>query len=333
MTAMWRMMLLSTGVTLLFVAFPGGYQAERTLEIKVAVGLLAIGCFARFAGPHLPEPWTLDAIILMIGVLSSAAASQLPEDEGQMLIGFGLMAVGVFAAFFRSARHALVLTGAIVAMWLVAVSYDRTLTSPAIAIALAIIVLGVTLFVSQLVQRLHDLALHDGLTGLLNRRGLEMLADPVIAGARRANLTVTIAIVDIDRFKVFNDTRGHLSGDQLLISVGDAWNEAVRDSDLLARFGGDEFVVVLVGATPEEARSLDARATETFCMIRPERWSDGWTIGIAELGAEERLHEAIDRADVELLERKQSSHTIPPQGGAPVAEPGPATAQPEQPQT
>jgi diguanylate cyclase (GGDEF)-like protein len=321
MTAMWRMLLLSAAVALLFVAFPGGYESQRTLELYVVASLVVLACLARFVGPHVPEPWALDSVILLVGVLCAVTAGQLPENEGQLLIGFGMMAVGVFTAFFRTARHALLLTGAILAMWLVAVSLDRTLSSPAIAIALVIIVLGVTLFVSQLVQRLHDLALHDGLTGVLNRRGLELLAEPVIAGARRAGLPVTIAIVDIDRFKLFNDTRGHIAGDGLLVAVADAWGDAVRDSDLLARFGGDEFVLVLVGASLAEAQVLDERATATFSSARPSGWGDSWTIGITSLDAEERLHEAIDRADAEMLERKQATHGVPPQRDAHVEPP------------
>ena len=316
MTAMWRMLLLSAAVALLFVAFPGGYENQRTLELFVVASLLALACLARFVGTHLPEPWALDILIMLVGVLCAVTTARLPENEGQLLIGFGMMAIGVFTAFFRTATHALLLTGAILAMWLAAVSYDRTLSSPAIALALVIIVLGVTLFVSQLVQRLHDLALHDGLTGVLNRRGLELLAEPVIAGARRAELPVSVAIIDIDRFKVFNDSRGHIAGDALLVAVADAWNDAVRDSDLLARFGGDEFVLVLVSASFEEAQMLDARAMATFQSARPAAWSDSWTIGITPLGADERLHEAIDRADADMLERKQATHGIPPQRDA-----------------
>jgi diguanylate cyclase (GGDEF)-like protein len=317
MDAIWWLLLLSACVAMLFVAFPGGFENARTLELEVVAGLLLLALLARFVGPHVPEPWAFDCLILLVGGLASLAAAQLPENEGQMLIGIGLLAVGVVVAFFRSTVHTMLLTCAILAMWLVAVSLDRTFSSPAIALALAIIVLGVTWFVSRLVQRLHELALHDSLTGLLNRRGLELLAEPVIAGARRARLPVTIAIVDVDRFKLFNDTRGHLAGDQLLVAVADAWDEAVRDSDLLARFGGDEFVVVLVGASADEARALDTRASTTFRSVRSDGWKDGWTIGIAELGAEERMVEAIDRADVELLERKQTVREIPPRSGGP----------------
>jgi diguanylate cyclase (GGDEF)-like protein len=329
MDAIWWLLLLSACIAMLFVAFPGGFENARTLELEVVAGLLVLALLARFVGPHVAEPWGFDCLILLVGALSSLAASQLPENEGQMLIGIGLLAVGVVVAFFRSTVPTMVLTVAILAMWLVAVAYDRTFSSPAIALSLAIIVLGVTWFVSRLVQRLHELALHDSLTGLLNRRGLELLAEPVIAGARRARLPVTIAIIDVDRFKVFNDTRGHLAGDRLLVGVADAWDEAVRDSDLLARFGGDEFVVLLVGATPDEALALHARADTTFRSSRSDGWSDGWTIGIAELGADERLFEAIDRADAELLERKQTQRTMPPQGGGQTGSAVSVTGQPE----
>ena len=81
----------------------------------------------------------------------------------------------------------------------------------------------------------------------------------------------------------------------------------------MARFGGDEIVLLLVGATEAEARALDARAMSTFQELRPDDWSSGWTLGITALGPDELLHQAIDRADAEMLERKRGGRTVPSQ--------------------
>jgi diguanylate cyclase (GGDEF)-like protein len=306
-------LLGSAAVTLVFVAFPGGYERQRALELQVVGGLLVLSAFTWFVVPRLPEPWGLDLCVLLPGVLAAWTTAVLPEDEGQMLIGCGLMMLTIFGAFYRSPRHAMALTGALLAMWIVAISVDPRISPAVVAAGLCLIVLGVTFLVSVLVSRLNHLALHDGLTGLLNRRGLELLAEPVVAAARRAELPLTVGIVDVDHFKSFNDTRGHLAGDRLLFALADAWRRTARESDLVARFGGDEIVLLLVGATEVEARALDARALSTFQELRPDDWSSGWTLGITALGPDELLHQAIDRADAEMLERKRSGRTVPPQ--------------------
>jgi len=70
---------------------------------------------------------------------------------------------------------------------------------------------------------------------------------------------VTVGIVDLDQFKLFNDTHGHLAGDRLLQDVSTAWQGQLRDSDLAVRFGGDEFALVLVGSQLADAESLELR--------------------------------------------------------------------------
>lgn len=96
-------------------------------------------------------------------------------------------------------------------------------------------------------ERLHHIAHHDVLTGLLNRLGLKGHLDQALAAARRNGSRVAVMFIDLDRFKVINDTLGHHMGDELLVEVAHRLREAVRDSDVVARLGGDEFVIMLTG--------------------------------------------------------------------------------------
>src|SRR6266545_353073 len=94
-------------------------------------------------------------------------------------------------------------------------------------------------------KRLEKLAATDALTGCLNRRALSEELEAELDRARRYNLALTILLADIDRFKLVNDTRGHIAGDSVLRQVGETLRREARSVDLIARYGGEEFVVVM----------------------------------------------------------------------------------------
>ncbi|MFK5987059.1 MAG: EAL domain-containing protein [Pseudomonadota bacterium] len=94
-------------------------------------------------------------------------------------------------------------------------------------------------------DQIHQLAHHDALTGLLNRRSLENRAKQALLTAKRDKNHLAIIFIDMDRFKIINDTKGHDVGDGLLIEVAKRLTSCVRECDVVARQGGDEFVVVL----------------------------------------------------------------------------------------
>ncbi len=113
-------------------------------------------------------------------------------------------------------------------------------------------------------ERIDFLAHHDALTGLINRYSLESRLGQVLLSARRAQDHVAVMFIDMDRFKVINDTLGHHTGDQLLIEISRRLRDCVRESDIVARLGGDEFVVALtslaegVDAAPVAGKILRA---------------------------------------------------------------------------
>lgn len=107
-------------------------------------------------------------------------------------------------------------------------------------------------------ERIRHVAHHDALTGLPNRLHLQISLEQTIATAKREDQEVAVMFIDLDRFKVINDTLGHNIGDGLLVEVAHRLSECVRESDLLARLGGDEFVVALAGDDAVNAAAMVA---------------------------------------------------------------------------
>lgn len=105
-------------------------------------------------------------------------------------------------------------------------------------------------------ERIRQLAQHDPLTGLLNRLTLENRLDQALLSARRAGGQLAVMFIDLDRFKVVNDTLGHHVGDKLLVEVARRLLAAVRESDIVARLGGDEFIVALTDVDAELAAAM-----------------------------------------------------------------------------
>lgn len=142
----------------------------------------------------------------------------------------------------------------------------------------------------------------DPLTGLLNRNGLEIAARQSFAAAASRGRPVAVLHVDLDGFKEINDREGHREGDRILAELAESWSRVSRDSDLLARIGGDEFVAVL----PDADAVAAARLRERLREASPIAWSGG--IAIAEPG--EDIFSCVARADVELYEEKAGKRGV-----------------------
>ena len=107
-----------------------------------------------------------------------------------------------------------------------------------------------------LYKKFRELAIRDGLTGLFNHRhGEDRLADEVDR-ARKFNRHLSLLFIDLDNFKFFNDKHGHLAGDEVLHSLGKLMSGATRDSDTLARWGGEEFIIIAPETNEQQACQL-----------------------------------------------------------------------------
>lgn len=138
---------------------------------------------------------------------------------------------------------------------------------------------------AELIERLQSAATTDQLTGLFNRRALEERLEAEISRSVRHQIRTTVALIDLDRFKLINDTLGHAAGDRFLVLVSQVLRRHVRTLDVVGRLGGDEFLVVLPMTNPVEARGFVERVVNAFADLlveNPEFGHGSLSIGIAE---------------------------------------------------
>ena len=129
---------------------------------------------------------------------------------------------------------------------------------------------AITIHRTDLLARLQSTARTDALTGLPNRRVWDEDLERELARARRHGGALCLAMLDLDRFKAFNDQHGHQAGDQLLAAAATAWRPELRATDTLARYGGEEFAVLLPHSD-EEGALVGRRAPARGRAARPDR--------------------------------------------------------------
>lgn len=151
----------------------------------------------------------------------------------------------------------------------------------------------------------------DSLTGIPNRRWLEFAFQRERQHCLDKNLPLSMLMLDVDHFKIYNDTHGHLAGDLVLQFAALLLREQLRPHDSMARFGGEEFVVLLPGLSLQEAVQVAERLR--YCLaslkqlpnIQPALPGVTISLGIAELSADDDLSSLINKADKALYAAKQ----------------------------
>ena len=153
-----------------------------------------------------------------------------------------------------------------------------------------------------------DDACTDPLTGALNRRGFDLACARELARAQRDGKQLALALIDLDDFKGLNDTLGHQVGDRVLVRLVELLHRSLRPSDVLCRFGGEEFVLMLPVRSVEEAQAAVARLLREFAgqpiagIARPVTFS----AGVVVQGVDEALENAIERADAATYAAKRA---------------------------
>ncbi|MBW1635820.1 MAG: GGDEF domain-containing protein [Deltaproteobacteria bacterium] len=161
-------------------------------------------------------------------------------------------------------------------------------------------------------EELFERASNDPLTGLSNRRVFDDRVPGMIACSRRYCRPLTMILMDLDRFKNINDSLGHQAGDEVLISVADVLTSGVRSTDLLVRFGGDEFVLVLEDTDLSKGMILAerlCRAVDGMNIWADEQIKLGISLGLAELKEGETLKQWLERADDILYNAKSEGRS------------------------
>lgn len=160
-------------------------------------------------------------------------------------------------------------------------------------------------------DKLRDSSLRDGATHLYNRRFLEEFIDKTTEQALRSHLTYSILMIDIDYFKMVNDTYGHDSGDIVIKTLAEILQQNVRKADLPIRYGGEEFLVLLHNTTPEGALQVAQKIRTAFAAKKYQFGSDSvektLSIGISHFPSDaDSIWKVIKFADLALYEAKHT---------------------------
>jgi diguanylate cyclase (GGDEF)-like protein len=247
--------------------------AAVVLQLTVGLGLLwshhLEGTHSRIAGVV-----SVAAYLFSVALLRDAAGAQA---------GFGpLVLLPVLWTALRGRRLELgVAVAGVAAVYLapeilvgppryLAGNWRAGLLFTVISATLGLLVIQLVERVGTLVGELTELAHTDPLTGLLNRRAWSSILERELRRAEVTGLAVTVAVIDLDGFKAYNDTYGHLAADRLLKSAAAAWQAELRSTDVLARWGGDEFTLLLAGCDEAGAEAVlecmrEACPEATFC--------------------------------------------------------------------
>jgi diguanylate cyclase (GGDEF)-like protein len=250
----------------------------RSLNITHLLALVFFAVAARYARAPGPGPTGTPASLrlhpLMLAIL--IAASLIAPVVLAVQVGAGRVVNGMAIVVGSSVLSVLVMTR----MWLLLRQVERQ------------------------ARQVRTLSLRDELTGLPNRRDWNDGLPRALEHAGKTGRPVSVALLDLDRFKQYNDDHGHPGGDRLLKSAAAAWHGALRRSDTLARYGGEEFTVLL----PDAGLAESMATIERVLAVTP--FGQTFSAGVATWDGEESGDDLIDRADRALYAAKAAGRSL-----------------------
>jgi diguanylate cyclase (GGDEF)-like protein len=281
------------------VAYPVSSREPTHLTLVVglaaAVGGVALWIFGRRASVAVMQ------LLMALGaVVVSLMIANARTSGGVMLAAFAYPWTAMYVAHFFSRR------AVFAQLLLISVGFGVGLIVgglPNVAIDWVVVtatVWSTGIVLANLSESLRRRADTDPLTGLLNRNGFLAVAARERAIAERTRSPLTLVLLDLDGFKQVNDRLGHAAGDRLLADLARGWRERLRAGDILARHGGDEFVLLLPGTSSREAEAVLRR-------LRVEGLPVSWSVGFSRWAPAESLDACLARADRDLYSVKESA--------------------------
>ncbi|HYH54229.1 MAG TPA: diguanylate cyclase [Solirubrobacterales bacterium] len=294
----------AAALNLIEVAVPGG----PPLSLLPGVASLGLAAVLYFCGRRFPV--AAMALLGPIGaaLIAYALATTPGVSDGAVLYLWPVL----WEAYFFGRRGAIgivvwvaLVHGVALATMVNGGNFDRWLDVVVVAAVVAAVVELLSARNRQLLEELAAEAQVDNLTGLLNRRGFAERGRVELARAKREVDWLGVASFDLDHFKAVNDEFGHDVGDQVLVRAAELFQGQMRDTDVLARVGGEEFVALLPGDGIAAAEALAERVRTALAESEhPSLPRVTVSIGVASAVAPDRLEEILKGADRALYEAK-----------------------------
>ncbi|MGA9874432.1 MAG: GGDEF domain-containing protein [Solirubrobacteraceae bacterium] len=290
------------------VAFPIS-ATEPSALIGVAGALAFVGAVGVWLFARRIPTFGFELLAGCGSIVTSCVVAHADTHGGMMIAAFSYPWIAIYSAHFFP-RRAVIAQGLLISVGFGVGLLWGGMSHVAIYwVIVTVTIWSICLVLGHLSESLRRQADTDPLTGLLNRNGFLAVANREHAIAQRSGNPLTLALLDLDGFKQINDRRGHVMGDRVLADLGHAWSERLRTGDILARHGGDEFVLLLPATSPQDAVAVLDR-------LRVEDPPVTWSVGIGEWLPGETLGECVARADTHLYSVKNAMRVHDARGGS-----------------
>lgn len=337
---------ITMGNLLAIVAFLGLYKgmvqfagAKSQLRWLAVVGAAAVGVVYYYSAIRSNIVPRIVAMGLATAVIRGATAwvllgladgSELRADKAMRRTWGARLLLGTFLALVTVLELERTATTAVVGAPEDYMQRNAFQTSTMALNVVYIAIFGICFLImssQELIARSQEESERDMLSGALNRRGIEARLELELKKSSRSGRRLCVALVDVDRFKAINDTLGHAAGDEALRATAKAMMGRLRDVDVLGRYGGDEFLVVLPQTTlanaPVVAERLSLEVGRLSVLRNGERLT--LSIGMTEASPEDDALTLIARADEALYEAKRAGRScwrmVAPESTYPMAVP------------